>query len=62
MDGAATAEVADVAVIVSNPRKTMPTRREILSIALASAVFVALGVAAANLDHLETTRHDVGRA
>ena len=40
----------------------MPTRREILSIALASAVFVALGVAAANLDRLETTRLDVGQS
>jgi hypothetical protein len=54
--------IADVAVIVFNPRKTMPTRKEILSIALASAAFIALGVAAANLDRFDTTRHDVGES
>jgi hypothetical protein len=37
----------------------MPTRREILTITLACAAFVALGVTATNLDRIETTQHDV---
>jgi hypothetical protein len=40
----------------------MPTRKEILSIALASAAFVALGVTAANLDRFDTTRQDLGES
>ena len=38
----------------------MPTRRQLLSITLASAAFVAMAVTAANLDHLETTKQDLG--
>jgi len=37
----------------------MPTRKQLLSITLASAAFVAMAVAAANLNHLETTELDV---
>jgi hypothetical protein len=38
----------------------MPTRRQLLSIILASAAFVAMAVTAANLDQLETTKSDLG--
>ena len=40
----------------------MPTRRQLLSITLASAAFVAMAVTAANLNHLETTKHDLGQS
>jgi len=40
----------------------MPTRRQILSITLASAAFVAMAVTAANLNHLETTKSDLGHS
>ena len=40
----------------------MPTRRQLLSITLASAAFVAMAVTAANLDHLETTKQDLGHS
>ena len=36
----------------------MPTRKQLLSITLASAAFVAMAVAAANLHDLETTKVD----
>ena len=37
----------------------MPTRKQILSILAASAVFVAAAVVAANLNQLETTKSDL---
>ena len=40
----------------------MPTRRQILSISLATAVFVAMAVTAANLRPLETTDNNAGRS
>lgn len=38
----------------------MPTRRQLLSITLATAAFVAMAVTAANLNTLETTKSDLG--
>ena len=43
----------DVAVIVSNPRNTMPLRRKVIAIAAATAAFVVLAVAAAGLNGVE---------
>jgi len=40
----------------------MPTRRQILSITLATAAFVAMAVTAANLNQLETTKSDLGHS
>jgi len=39
----------------------MPTRRQVVSIALASAAFIAMAVTAANLNHLETTKSSLGQ-
>jgi hypothetical protein len=40
----------------------MPTRRQILSITLASAAFLAMAVTAANLNKFETTKSDLGHS